>query len=467
MSANRIRQFMDERSLTVEQLARESGLGAEILHALRDDERLLPDPVALEALWRTYQADPNDLVVLQPANTGSLPGFSAGEPLAVTVVGAGNLGHVFTGVLAARPDTHVRLLVSTEERAGFLRGRVEAHGGIGVSARDGVTTGLPSLITADPEAAVSGARLVFICVPSFLHEDALTRVLPHLSAGSLVGAVPAAGGFDWKARHMLAEHNSQATIFGIGVIPWMCKVATAGEEVRVLGRKRQNVQATFDAERRAEVSDLLTALLDMPVLDAGSFLNLTLNSGNQLLHPAIMYDLFESWDGTPLPEPPLFYENLSESAAELLGRMSDEVLGIRAVLEAGHGLRLPLVQPLQLSTRLAYGTDVQDPSTLRSTIATNRSYATIRAPMRQVPGGWAPDWGSRFFGEDIPHGLVVLRGVAELLGVEVPAMDQLLLWAQRKMGREYLRDGRLSGPDVANSGAPQRFGIRTLEQLPV
>jgi opine dehydrogenase len=87
--------------------------------------------------------------------------------------------------------------------------------------------------------------------------------------------------------------------------------------------------------------------------------------------------------------------------------------------------------------------------------------------MRAVPGGWAPDWSSRFFGEDIPHGLVVLRGLAELLDLPTPTIDRILLWAQRQMGREYLVDGRLSGADVRHSGAPQRFGISSLEQLPV
>ena len=44
-------------------------------------------------------------------------------------------------------------------------------------------------------------------------------------------------------------------------------------------------------------------------------------------------------------------------------------------------------------------------------------------------------------------------------------MDKVLLWAQPKIEKEYLVDGKIQGKDVKNSGCPQRFGITTPEAL--
>ena len=139
---------------------------------------------------------------------------------------------------------------------------------------------------------------------------------------------------------------------------------------------------------------------------------------------------------------------------------------LREKLEAQvSGLRLPAVLPLHYSVLYGYGKAVGDPSTLRSTIATNRAYAGIRTPMVQTERVYVPDWNSRFFWEDIPHGLVVLRGIADLLGTEIPAMDRVLLWAQAQMDRTYLVDGQLNGKDIADSGAPERYGITRVQDL--
>lgn len=52
----------------------------------------------------------------------------------------------------------------------------------------------------------------------------------------------------------------------------------------------------------------------------------------------------------------------------------------------------------------------------------------------------------------------------QLLTVPLPpppshGCRRVILWAQEKIGKTYLVDGRLVGPDIADSGAPQRWGI--------
>ncbi|MCS6826545.1 MAG: NAD/NADP octopine/nopaline dehydrogenase family protein, partial [Caldilinea sp.] len=80
-------------------------------------------------------------------------------------------------------------------------------------------------------------------------------------------------------------------------------------------------------------------------------------------------------------------------------------------------------------------------------------------------GGCVPDFTHRYLSEDIPFGLLVTRGVAALVDVPTPVMDRIIAWGQERMGRSYLVGGRVAGPDVMNSRAPQRFGIGLGELL--
>ncbi|MCC7265700.1 MAG: NAD/NADP octopine/nopaline dehydrogenase family protein [Candidatus Latescibacteria bacterium] len=452
---NQLGQILRQRGLDPETFCARTGIDL----ALCRDDRRLPDITAMEALGRALpDLDPTSLVVFDPEE--------APPALQVTLWGCGNLGHVLAGLLSARPDLRVHVRVSTADKVQRLQQGMEAQGGIAVRRREGTVVGRPHLVTTDPAQAVSGSQLILLCVPALVHAEALQQLLPHVAPGAWVGAVPAPGGFDWKVRWLLGARAQQVGIFGVGVIPWMCKVRAYGQEVEVLGRKILNGVVALPGARTGKIADLLAGLLGMPFLDLRTFLNIALIPGNPFLHPAIMWDLFSDWDGRPLAEAPLFYEGLSQRAADLLQALSGELLALRAALEAQlPGLRLSAVLPLDLSIRLGYGADVADPSSLRTIIATNRAYAGLRAPMVKVEGGWAPDWNSRFFWEDVPHGLVMLRGLADLAGVPTPALDRLLVWAQERMGREYLRDGRLEGRDLASASVPAQYGITGLAGL--
>jgi hypothetical protein len=86
--------------------------------------------------------------------------------------------------------------------------------------------------------------------------------------------------------------------------------------------------------------------------------------------------------------------------------------------------------------------------------------------MLEAGGGrFVPNFSYRYLSEDIPFGLAVTRAFAELAGVETPAIDEMLRWAQGKLDKSYLVDGRLNGPDAQTLPIPQNAGIETLDDL--
>ena len=76
---------------------------------------------------------------------------------------------------------------------------------------------------------------------------------------------------------------------------------------------------------------------------------------------------------------------------------------------------------------------------------------------------YLPNFKYRYFTEDLPMGLIVTRGIAELAGVPTPHMDDVIMWCQEMLGKEYLVNGKLEGKDVDSTRAPQHYGFTDLD----
>ena len=109
---------------------------------------------------------------------------------------------------------------------------------------------------------------------------------------------------------------------------------------------------------------------------------------------------------------------------------------------------------------------ISDKSTLYKAIQTNAAFQGIKHPVKTTEDGkFMPDFTHRYMTEDVPYGLVVIRGVAEIVGVQTPNIDKVLKWCQEKTGKEYLVNSKLQGKDVASTRAPQRYGFTSLESI--
>jgi opine dehydrogenase len=380
------------------------------------------------------------------------------DPTKITICGGGNGAQTLLPIAAGNLGCAVDVFAPFGDEAARLRAGIEAHGGLetrgAVQAR-----ARPRRVSADPADVIPGSGVVVLVLPAFAHEDTLRQIAPFLDEGAWVGAMPARGGFDYCAAWAVAEMGRpDVRLFGLQTLPWACRIERYGQVVRVLGVKEAVDAASRPAGAIGAMAPLLERMLGVRIGAASGLLTLTLANTGQIIHPGIMYGLYANWDGASFEEAPLFYQGLCEEGARTLAGLSDDVQAIRARLEPM--LDLAAVRPLAEWLVRSYGAAIADPSSLHSAFVTNRAYAGLRAPVREVaPGRFVPDFGARYLAEDVPFGLAVSRAIATLAGVETPTMDRVIAWAGRRLGKDYM------GRDAALGRIPHRYGLDSLERL--
>jgi len=320
---------------------------------------------------------------------------------------------------------------------------------------------------------VPGCELLVMCLPAQAYDENMRSVAPYVDEGAMIGTICGSNGMDWCVDEALANNGRSADSYGVFALqnlPWACRATEYGVQVQILGAKPWMEIAARPAHRLLEISETMGTLIRVPCPPVASgFLGIGLSNLTQIIHPTVMHDFFQDWDGrTPFEQVPLFYQGMSQQAADNMQAISDEILALRALLEGRFPeLDLSVVHHIWDWALRAYGKYIDDDSTLLSRFATNSAFTGLTAPMiPAAEGGWLPDFNSRYLTEDVPYNLVAVKGLALLAGHPTPTIDTVLLWAQRVLGREYLVDGAMTGRDLAQSFAPQRFGFRRLEELP-
>jgi hypothetical protein len=392
----------------------------------------------------------------------------------VLLCGGGNAIHVLASYIGALPDCDVCILSLFPGEAERLRKAIPDQGIQCVNDLGDDVYGKPVVISDDPAEVAPGSDVVILAIPSFTHELYLNVLKEYLKPGVVLGAMPGEGGFDLCARHILGDDFvSASNLFALETLPWACRIMEYGQSVEVLGTKKE-IDVVITAKTGASIEpvhQLLQKLVGrLPKMTpACNFLAVTLMNINSVWHPTISFGFYHSHDSTtPFDEPPLFYQGADEYTGEKLSKVSDEVLELKRVLmEKYPGLDLSSCHHVREWMIRSYGDDIGDKSSLCSMLLTNKGYRGLTHPMIELdtPDGkkYAPNFKYRYFTEDIPCGLVVTRGIAELAAVQTPHMDDVIVWCQEMMGKEFLVDGKLVGKDLESTRSPQHYGCKDLD----
>jgi len=325
-------------------------------------------------------------------------------------------------------------------------------------------------VTDDPAVAARGCDLIIFAVPTFSHERYLELLKPEIRDGCVIVGLPGQNGFEFEVRNTLGPRLRNCAVINFESLPWSCRVVDFGATVRINGTKKTLVGAIQGDLPKFKVNQVLETLQGVlgefpKLILSGHLLGINLMSLNAYSHPPIMYGRWKDWDGKPLDHEPLFFQGVDENTAGLLEKISDEVVAISRRIMAEYPIDLSQVVRMYDWDIAHYSDQIADKTNLMTALRTNALYQGRAHPMVQTSNGqYIPDFNHRFLLEDIPC-LAVIRGIAEIAGVETPNLDMVLLWGQGKLDKEYLVGSKLIGKDLATTRCPQRYGITTIEEL--
>jgi hypothetical protein len=308
-------------------------------------------------------------------------------------------------------------------------------------------------------------------------QNVLTDIKPHLKQGATVYVMPGQGGVDLMAKSVLGDEikSGKVTVAGIFPMPLNCRITEWGKRVELAALKPSYHLASLPAKNAPAAAKTLTQLLGgRKVVVTGSYPGISLQTGNPNIHPARLYGLFGPGsqlglysEGKVYPENPLFYETWDDNSSKLAQAICDERQKVWAAIcqkfpGSGEAEQLPVVKQ---ALETLYAGQIADTSSLSTVIRTNDGYKGFRCPMKPVDGGFGLDFENRYFVEDFPDSFATYKGLADLAGVETPTIDEIFLFFQKFMGKEYVKDGKLCGANVNETKSPQAFGVKSLEDL--
>jgi len=404
----------------------------------------------------------------------------------IAICGGGNLAHGCSAVIGHR-NKHFQINVLSR-RPYLWNSTITAYTKGSSWEKYGTLTGNLNCVSDDPAPVVDKADIIIICSPAHTKGEILRKIAPYVKKGALVGSVFGQGAFDLQATSILGDdliRKKNITIFSFQYVPFICSVVNYGKDVRIIGPKKMLYAAAYPVENVHYVCNALTQAFFMPCVPIPSFLNLTLCPGNQIIHSGRVTGFFERFPEQcckvfKKKDVPLLYEHLDQRSADEIQALDDEIQAIKkAIIRAYPAVNLDQVMPIRDRICTMYDGQVGNPTNLKTVFNTNNGYKHVPFPMlpvegqdlKKIPSGEELvklNLKARFFLEDIPYGLVILKDIGNIVDVDTPVITRNIIFHQKFMPVKYVNEttGELIDKVVLEqTGAPSAYGIKTIDQL--
>ena len=377
----------------------------------------------------------------------------------LTICGGGNLGHVIAA-FAAHRGYEVRLLTRHPERWSQ---------DITIDTPDGkLITGHISRISNRPEEVIPQSDIILLCLPGYAIADCLRGILKsvecrtesvefataheqeqgsadttavanstlstlHSKFEGAIGSVVSSTGFFFEALKILPPTTP---LFGFQRVPFIARVKEYGRSAHLLGYKPQLSMAVEHLQDAEPLRQQIEQLLDTPVELLASHYEASLTNSNPLLHTSRLFTLWHDWhEGVVYPTQSRFYADWTDEASQLLIDMDREFFRLLDVLP---------VRPGSIPTILDYY-ESHDAASLTRKLRSIPAFRDILSPMKRLPsfgegqgdGPFIPDFQSRYFTEDFPYGLAIIRRLMQEHHIAAPHIEKVYQWGIQRSNSSF------------------------------
>lgn len=321
------------------------------------------------------------------------------------ICGGGGLGSVVAGVASSKGNEVFILTnrpnqwgneIDVEDQAGkHYRGKVSA--------------------TSDSRI-VEKADVVLLCQPGYLIENTLIEIAKYTKENTRIGSIVSSTGFFFRAHEIF---STKQQLFGFQRVPFIARVQEYGHSAKLLGYKKSLNIAVENIEDKFCVE--MSELLGTPVQKLNNYLEASMSNSNPLLHPARLFGMWHDWkEGKSYEKQILFYEDWDLFSSEVLIQCDKEFQRLIS--------KMPIKEKIPPLLEYYESTDAES---LTKKIKSISAFKGLKAPMKKIGEMYVPDFSDRYFREDIPFGICLVKEQAVKYGIDTPKIDEIINWSKK------------------------------------
>lgn len=329
----------------------------------------------------------------------------------VCICGGGALAHVCAGVLSSQEGVTVNVLTRKPESW--------SHEIYVTDMRGKTYGGVLNVVSNDASFAVQNCDIVLLCLPGYAIESVLNAIKPFVS-NKIVGSIVSSTGFFFAAHRILGE---KSRLFGFQRVPYIARIVEYGHSANLLGYKHQLAVAIENVEDKEDLRQLIETLWMTPTRILDSFYEVALTNSNAILHTGRLYSMWKDWNGEVSNHNSLFYTEWTNEASQIVLDMDFEFMQLLDVLPITKGAIPSLLEYYEC----------HDAESLTKKLRSIPAFQNIYFPMKEIDGGWVPDFESRYFTEDFPYGLRFIVEFAIKKNMECPTLNKVYKWYYRSL----------------------------------
>lgn len=363
----------------------------------------------------------------------------------ITIVGAGNIGIACAVDLSKSTDNVVTVYTHKANKFGSCLKKIDMD-------TNEVVTSDSVFITDNKEKAFSNCDIVIVTLPSFLIENFVNDIINYNP--KIIYYVPGYGGKELYSK-ILSEKG--IIIAGLERVPYIARLQTFNE---VYASKKTSLAcATLNSKDTEFACALLEKLFDIPCIRIQSYLTVSFTPSNPILHTSRLFSMFENCNfETTLQKQIKFYAEWNDYSSENLICMDKELDNIVAKVEG-----VNVSQYKSICTHY----ESFDIESMTKKITSIKAFQNILSPLIETDtGDYKIDSKSRYFEEDFLYGLLILKSFAEILAVDTPYMNKVLIWYGNLIGLKILDDNmNLILDNLKEYPILNNFGICTIQDI--
>jgi predicted dinucleotide-binding enzyme len=363
----------------------------------------------------------------------------------ICIIGGGNIGMALA-VELCRNIEEARLVMLTSKSEIFSKKLIS------IDAVTHIETICELyLVTNNYDEALKDIDMVFITSPAFCVADIIKKMI--LSSKTIICFVPGTGGREFYSKELIDQGH---IVLGMDRAPFVARIINEGMSV-VVSKKNQIRFAVMRSKNQSDIAHFLSKMLNMVCLPLNNYLAVTLTPSNQILHTTRLYAIFLDRELNSLFDTQIkFYAEWDDFSSSCLLLADNELQEV-----------CRRYKPMNLSEVVSLKTHYESNTVIEMTkkIRNIKSLAEIDAPLLFDNGKYIIDQKSRYFIEDFPFGLCIIKGFSDIVGVNTPTIDKILNWFEKFFHVTYFTRNNFNGVDLKNIPIPQNFGINSFNDV--